>query len=58
MSGVDLVPPNYNLYEKCSKAFMDILRQYSPAVEQYSVDEAFVDMTGTEELWGDPVTAA
>ena len=53
-----LVPPNYNLYEKCSKAFMDILRQYSPAVEQYSVDEAFVDMTGTEELWGDPVTAA
>ena len=56
--GLILVPPNYNLYEKCSKAFMDILRQYSPAVEQYSVDEAFVDMTGTEGLWGDPVTAA
>ena len=53
-----LVPPNYGLYEKCSKAFMDILRQYSPTVEQYSVDEAFVDMTGTEGLWGDPVTAA
>ena len=40
------------------KAFMDILRQYSPAVEQYSIDEAFVDMTGTEGLWGDPLTAA
>ena len=53
-----LVPPNYGLYEKCSKAFMDILRQYSPAVEQYSIDEAFVDMTGTEGLWGDPLTAA
>ena len=53
-----LVPPNYGLYEKCSKAFMDILRQYSPDVEQYSIDEAFVDMTGTEKLWGDPVTAA
>lgn len=53
-----LVPPNYGLYEKCSAAFMDILRQYSPCVEQYSVDEAFVDMTGTEGLWGDPVTAA
>ena len=37
---------------------MDTLRQYSPTVEQYSVDEAFVDMTGTEGLWGDPVTAA
>ena len=53
-----LVPPNYGLYEKCSKAFMDILRRYSPDVEQYSIDEAFVDMTGTEGLWGDAVTAA
>lgn len=53
-----LVPPNYNLYERCSKAFMDILREYSPAVEQYSIDEAFMDMTGTEALWGEPVTAA
>lgn len=53
-----LVPPNYGLYERCSNAFMDILRQYSPCVEQYSIDEAFVDMTGTEGLWGDPITAA
>ena len=53
-----LVPPNYGLYEKCSAAFMGILRQYSPDVEQYSVDEAFVDMTGTESLWGEPVTVA
>lgn len=53
-----LVPPNYELYEKCSKAFIEILGQYSPDVEQYSIDEAFVDMTGTEGLWGDAVTAA
>ena len=53
-----LVPPNYNLYEKCSAAFMDILRQYSPDVEQYSIDEAFLDMSGTEGLWGDPQSAA
>ena len=32
-----LVPPNYNLYEQCSAAFMDILREYSDAVEQYSM---------------------
>lgn len=49
-----LVPPNYGLYERCSAAFMNILRQYSPVVEQYSIDEAFVDMTGTEGLWGEP----
>lgn len=53
-----LVPPNYELYEKCSRAFINILRQYSPCVEQYSIDEAYMDMTGTEKLWGDPVTAA
>lgn len=53
-----LVPPNYGLYERCSAAFMKVLRQYSPIVEQYSVDEAFVDMTGTERLWGEPEVAA
>ena len=53
-----LVPPNYSLYEKCSQAFMEILRRFSPDVEQYSVDEAFVDMSGTQGLWGDPLTAA
>ena len=49
-----LVPPNYSLYERCSQAFMDILKEYSPAVEPYSIDEAFVDMTETRKLWGEP----
>ena len=53
-----LVPSNYRLYEKCSRAFMEILRTYAPAVEPYSVDEAFMDMTGTEGLWGSPIAAA
>lgn len=47
-----LVPPNYNLYQKSSKAFMNILREYGPVVEQYSIDEAYIDMTGTESLFG------
>lgn len=55
---IKLVPPNYTLYEACSNAFMEILRQYTPDVEQYSIDEAFLDMTGTEGLWGEPVIAA
>ena len=53
-----LVPPNYNLYQRASEALMEILGRYSPLVEQYSVDEAFVDMTGTEGLWGTPEEAA
>lgn len=53
-----LVPPHYNLYEQCSAAFMDILREYSDVVEQYSIDEAFVDMSSSCHLFGSPVEAA
>ena len=53
-----LVPPNYSLYEKNSRAMMEILRDYSPAVEIFSIDEAFIDMTGMESLFGTPVQAA
>ena len=53
-----LVPPNYNLYQKSSKAFMNILREYGPVVEQYSIDEAYIDMTGTESLFGKPEIVA
>ncbi len=53
-----LVPPNYSLYERSSKAFMDILREYSPVVEKYSIDEAFVDMTGALGSFATPVEAA
>ena len=37
---------------------MEILKEYSPQVEQFSVDEAFLDMTGMEMLFGEPVEAA
>lgn len=53
-----LVPPNYGLYEECSAAFMDILREYSDIVEQYSIDEAFIDMTASCHLFGTPESTA
>lgn len=53
-----LVPPNYSLYEQCSAAFMDILREFSDVVEQYSIDESFVDMTTACHLFGTPEEAA
>lgn len=53
-----IVPPNYNLYEQCSAAFIAILREFSDAVEQYSIDEAFVDMTGSYHLFGSPEETA
>lgn len=53
-----LVPPNHNLYKSCSDALMEILQEYSPTIEKFSIDEAFVDMTGTTALWGPPEEAA
>ena len=53
-----VVPPDYELYVQASRHFVDMLRQFSPSVEQYSIDEAWVDMTGTERLWGSPRLAA
>lgn len=53
-----MVDPHYDLYETSSEAFMEILREFSPCVEQYSVDEAFCDMSGTVGLYGSAVVAA
>jgi len=53
-----VVPPDYGLYVEASRHFVEVLRQFSPAVEQYSIDEAWVDMTGTRRLYGDARLAA
>ena len=53
-----IVQPDYPLYVEASRHFVEMLRQFSPAVEQYSIDEAWVDMTGTRRLFGDPRVAA
>lgn len=53
-----LVQPDFSLYEKNSKAFMDICREYTPIVEKFSIDECFLDMTGTQTLYPNPVQIA
>lgn len=45
-------------YHEKSREVMNVFREYSPDVLQMSIDEAFVDITGTELLFGDPVTLA
>ena len=50
--------PNYELYVASSRRLMALLREVSPVVEQYSIDEAWVDMTGMQSLYGPPVLAA
>ena len=50
--------PDYELYISASRKLMALLREVSPVVEQFSIDEAWVDMTGTQRLYGSPVFAA
>ena len=53
-----ITKPDFSLYEKCSRAFMDICRKYAPVVEVYSIDECFLDMSGTSRLYPDPIAIA
>ncbi len=53
-----VVEPDYGLYVEASRHFVEVLRSFSPVVEQYSIDEAWVDMTGTQRLHGSPRLAA
>lgn len=47
-------PVRMKRYQELSGRFMQVLRNYSPLVEPLSLDEAFVDLTGTERLFGAP----
>src|SRR5262249_56359816 len=48
------VRPDMEKYGRVSAEIMAILDTFSPLVEAVSVDEAFVDLTGTEGLHGSP----
>lgn len=53
-----VVSPNFPVYAKYSRQFISLLEEYAPKVEQYSIDEAFCNMTGTEGLYGSLVDFA
>lgn len=45
--------PDYEWYYKQSRLFHNYLKQYSPNILKYSVDEAFIDFTGTKYMYND-----
>lgn len=55
---VKVYPPNYNWYYQESKKFHDYLKQYTPNTLKYSVDEAFLDFTGTHYIYNDYIKLA
>lgn len=53
-----MAKPDFQLYETNSKKFMDICREYAPVVEKASIDECYLDMSGTHRFYPDPIALA
>lgn len=56
--GLRSFKPHMWYYKQRSKELMQLFQKYAPVVDQYSIDEAFLDMSGTYTLYGDPVAFA
>jgi DNA polymerase-4 len=53
-----IVPPRMEVYSAVSEKFRDVLDAFTPLVESISIDEAFLDVSGTERLHGPPAEVA
>jgi DNA polymerase IV len=53
-----IVPPRYDVYVKASNALVELLKRYTPVIQRFSVDECFLDFTGMENLYKDPIDLA
>jgi DNA polymerase-4 len=53
-----LITPDHKFYSKMSRYVMELLGGFSPVIQQNSIDEAWLDMTGSENIFGTPLNAA
>ena len=53
-----VVGVNRKIYNYYSNEFYKILCNYTDTIERYSIDECFMDMTGTQKIFGDPIKLA
>lgn len=55
---LQVFPHDFSLYMSFSDEMYRIISEYSPVVQRYSVDECFLDYSGSEKKFGDPVACA
>jgi DNA polymerase IV len=53
-----VVPPRFHAYAEASEQVFAIFERYTPLVEPLSLDEAFLDVTGSRSLFGPPAGIA
>jgi DNA polymerase IV len=53
-----VVPPRGDRYDEVSTQIFDVFHEYTPLVEGLSIDEAFLDVTASQSLFGDAPTIA
>lgn len=51
-----IYPPDFDVYVKCNKALIELLKEYSPLVEVFSIDEAFVDVSHLKDNYMENAT--
>ncbi len=56
--GLVVMPPNHKMYNAYSARLMTFLKNYTPDIEQVSVDECYMDFTGIAHRYASPVAAA
>ena len=49
---------NFDWYVKCSRAFKAICQEYTPTMQSFSIDEVFLDMSGMNLIYPDPIATA
>lgn len=57
-ASLTLVPPEHSYYSQCSQQLIHLLKRFSPAISQYSIDECFIEYAPIPDDKGDPVHAA
>ena len=56
--GLTVVPSRFDIYIENSRKLIHLLEDYTPDIEKFSIDEAFLDMTETIHLFGEPMDVA